>query len=44
MKMKNYLVFCVLVTTAWVVALLTIPALAQTVEQLLLLFLSSNAR
>ena len=43
MKMRNYLVLCAGVTAVWVVALLAIPALAQTVEQLLLLFLSTNA-
>lgn len=44
MKTRNYLVLCACVTAAWVLALLAIPAFSQTVEQLLLLFLSTNAR
>ena len=44
MRTRNYLVLCAVVTAAWVVALLSVPAFSQTVEQLLLLFLSTNAR
>lgn len=43
MKTRNYLVLCACVTAAWVVALLAFPALAETVEMLMLGFLSSNA-
>lgn len=43
MTMKNYLLTVVGVTALWVVALLTIPAFARFVEQLMLLFLSSTA-
>jgi hypothetical protein len=44
MKTRSYLVLCACVTAAWVVALLSIPAFAESIEQLLLLFLSTNAR
>ena len=44
MNIRSYLVLCATVTAVWIVALLSIPALAQTVEQLMLLFLSTNAR
>lgn len=44
MKARNYLLLCTVVTAAWVVALLIIPELSQRVEQMLLLFLSTNAR
>jgi hypothetical protein len=44
MKTRSYLVLCACVTAVWVVALLSIPAFAQSIEQLMLLFLSTNAR
>lgn len=43
MAMKRYLLLVAGVTAGWVVALVTIPAFARFVEQLMLLFLSSNA-
>jgi len=43
MTMKNYLLTLAGVTALWVVALLTIPAFARVVEQLMLAFLSSTA-
>ena len=43
MSMKNYLLTVVGVTTLWVIALLTVPAFARFVEQIMLLFLSSTA-
>ncbi len=43
MRMKTYLVVCAAVTLAWVAGLLLVPSFAQTVEQLMLGFLSSNA-
>ena len=43
MRTRTYLVLCGVVTAAWVVALLTIPAFALNIEQLMLLFLSTNA-
>ena len=44
MRTRSYLLLCATVTAAWVVALLSVPAFAQTIEQLMLLFLSTNAR
>lgn len=43
MKTGNYLVLCTAATLAWVAALLAMPGFARTVEQLLLMFLSTNA-
>ncbi len=44
MKTKNYLILCAGITVALVLGLLYVPAFADTVEQFLLLFLSTNAR
>lgn len=44
MNMRLYWKVCLVVTLAWVLGLLFIPAFAQLVEQLMLLFLSTNAR
>ena len=44
MKTKTYLLLCALITLVWVPLLLFVPAVSQTVEQLMLLFLSTNAR
>ncbi|MEQ8691626.1 MAG: hypothetical protein RIC89_12445 [Pseudomonadales bacterium] len=44
MSMKNYLILCVLVSVAVVLSLLFWPGLAETVEQYMLFFLSTNAR
>lgn len=44
MNTRNYLLLAAGATVVWVIALLAVPPLAQAVEQLLLLFLSSNAR
>jgi len=44
MKTKNYLLLCVGVAACWSLALLFIPAFSDLVEQLMLLFLSTNAR
>lgn len=43
MKTRSYLVLCASVTAVWVVALLLVPPFAQTIEQLMLAFLSSSA-
>lgn len=43
MRTRTYLLLCAVVTLAWVAGLLLVPAFAQTVEGLLLGFLSSNA-
>ncbi len=44
MKTKSYLILCAAVTLIWVPALLLVPGLSDTVEQLMLWFLSTNAR
>jgi hypothetical protein len=44
MKTRSYLVLCGCVAAVWVLGLLAVPAFSQAVEQLLLLFLSTNAR
>ena len=44
MKTKNYLILCAVITLVWVPVLLFVPAVSETVEQLMLLFLSTNAR
>ena len=44
MKTQTYLRLCAGVTLVWVLALLFIEPFAQAIEQLILLFLSTNAR
>jgi len=44
MKNSTYLKVCVGVTTLWVLGLLFVPPFSQAVEQIMLLFLSTNAR
>jgi hypothetical protein len=44
MKTKHYLTLCGVISVALVVALLFVPGLSNTIEQLLLAFLSTNAR
>ena len=44
MSMKTYLLVAGVVSLVWVAALLAIPEFSDTVEQLMLLFLSTNAR
>ncbi|MEJ2086960.1 MAG: hypothetical protein P8Y69_00425 [Gammaproteobacteria bacterium] len=44
MSIQTYLKVCVGITVVWVLGLLFVPPFAQTVEQLLLLFLSTTAR
>ncbi|MDZ7670349.1 MAG: hypothetical protein U5Q16_13380 [Gammaproteobacteria bacterium] len=43
MTIRNYLLLCAGVTVIWVAALLMLPDFARTIEQLMLMFLSSNA-
>ena len=43
METRNYLLLSAGITLVWVVALLSVPAFSQTVEQLMLAFLSTNA-
>jgi hypothetical protein len=44
MKNSTYLKVCLGVTLVWVLGLLFVPPFAQAVEQVMLLFLSTNAR
>ena len=44
MKTKNYLILCVGITAVLVVSLLYIPVFSDTIEQVVLAFLASNAR
>ncbi len=44
MSMRNYLILCLIITVVWVPLLLFVPAVSDTVEGLMLWFLSTNAR
>lgn len=44
MSTRTYLLVSGGITLVWVLALLFVPPFAQTIEQLMLLFLSSNAQ
>lgn len=44
MKNQTYLKVCAGITLVWVLGLLFVPPFAQTVEQIILLFLSTSAR
>lgn len=44
MKTKNYLILCAAITVVLVLSLLYIPAFSNSVEQVMLGFLSANAR
>jgi len=44
MRTKNYLILCAAVTVAVVLSVLFVPGLSDTIEGLLLLFLSTSAR
>ena len=44
MKGRTYLKVCAGITLVWVAGLLFVPPFALAVEQVLLLFLSTNAR
>jgi hypothetical protein len=44
MKTRTYLLLCGGLTLAWVLGLLFVKPFSDLVEQLLLLFLSTNAR
>jgi len=43
-KTKNYFILCTAITVALVISLLYVPGLSDTVEQLILGFLATNAR
>ena len=44
MKSQTYLKVCAGITVVWVLGLVFIPPFAQAVEQVMLLFLSTQAR
>ena len=44
MKTKNYLILCVTFSLVLAITLLYVPGVSDTVERLMLDFLSSNAR
>lgn len=44
MKTQTYLKVCAGITAVWVLGLLFVPPFAQAVEQIMLLFLSTQAR
>ena len=44
MKVKNYLLLCIVVAAAVALALLYVPGVAESIEVQLLTFLSTNAR
>jgi|TARA_B100000959_G_scaffold273696_1_gene324534 hypothetical protein len=44
MTTKTYLTVCGVVSVVWIIGLLAIPGFSDLIEQLLLLFLSTNAR
>ena len=44
MSNATYLKVCIGVTALWILGLLFVPAFSQLVEQLMLWFLSTNAR
>ncbi len=44
MTWKNYAITCAGIAVVWAVGLLAIPAFAELVEGLMLLFLSTQAR
>lgn len=44
MTAKTYRIVCGIVSVLWIIALFAIPGFSDLIEQLLLLFLSTNAR
>ena len=44
MKARNYLILCAVIAVAWAVILLSVPTVSDTVEQLMIGFLSTYAR
>ena len=44
MKTKNYVILCTAITVVLVISVLYVPAFSDTVERLMLRFLSTNAR
>jgi len=44
MKTKNYLILCAVITVIWSATLILVPAVSDTVEQIMIGFLSTYAR
>jgi hypothetical protein len=44
MNSSTYLKVCLGITAVWVLGLMFVPPFSQAVEQIMLLFLSTNAR
>lgn len=44
MKAKSYLTLCAVIAVVWAATLLLVPAVSDTVEQLMIGFLSTYAR
>jgi hypothetical protein len=44
MKTKNYLILCAVITVVWAATLMLVPAVSDTVEQIMIGFLSTYAR
>ncbi len=44
MKTKSYFALCAVVTVTVILSVLYVPGLSDTIEQALLVFLSTNAR
>jgi len=44
MKTKSYLILCAVITIVWVATLTLVPAVSDTVEQLMIGFLSTYAQ
>ena len=44
MKARGYLILCAVIAVAWAVILLSVPTVSDTVEQLMIGFLSTYAR
>jgi len=43
MKTKNYLILCAVITVVWSAILMSVPAVSDHVEQVMILFLSTYA-
>ena len=44
MKTKNYFLLCAVITVTVVLGVLYIPGISDTIEQVVLVFLATNAR
>ena len=44
MRTKSYLILCAIIAVGWTATLLLVPAVSDTVEQLMIAFLSTYAQ